>query len=165
MFCAFSALGINTVPAMGILGAGMAQTAEDTGGKIGDIGAIDPELVPLEQAFKDVSISTDGYPDYRYAALRTPSSVRLLELRASEPPKQDRTLADHVGFTIPQHGNPPKRIWCRIVCRDLSEDPRPEYETISYTWAGLPKRIPIFVDGGRLLYVNVPIYTCLQRLT
>lgn len=84
MFCA--------IPAFGIFGPSLAQKVEDSGETIGDINAPDPELVPLERAFQDVSISTDGYPDYRYAALQTPSTVRLLELWATEPPKQESGL-------------------------------------------------------------------------
>jgi hypothetical protein len=150
--------------AFAFFGAALAQKVEDSGETIGDINAPDPELLPREEKFRDVEISTDGLPEYRYAALEPPSSIRLLELWAIKPPKQDPTLADRVGYTITQKDNSPKSIWCRIVHRDLNEKLKAEYETISYTWAGLPKCIPIFVDGGRVIHVNAPIYACLQRL-
>jgi hypothetical protein len=155
---------LGAIPAFGLFGSVLAQRVEDSGGMVGDINAPDPELVPRKEIFEDVEISTDGLPGYRYAALETPSSVRLLELSGIEPPTHDPVLPDRVGFTISLSDKSHKSVWCRIVHRDLNEDPRAEYETISYTWAGLPKRIPIFVDGRRVIYVNAPIYACLQRL-
>jgi hypothetical protein len=152
------------IPAFGLFGSVLAQRVVDSGDIVGDINAPDPELVPREEKFTDIDISTDGLPDYRYAALETASSIRLLELWGIEPPTHDPMLPDRVGYTISYSDHSHKNIWCRIVQRDLNENRRVEYETISYTWAGLPKRIPIFVDGRRVIYVNAPIYACLQRL-
>jgi Heterokaryon incompatibility protein (HET) len=150
----------NAIPAFGIFGSVLAQKIVDSGETVGDINAPDPELLPRQEKFKDLKISTDGLPDYRYAPLESPSSIRLLELWGIRPPTQDPMLSDRVGYTIIHSDQSHQSIWCRIVHRD----PTAEYETISYTWAGLPKSIPIFVDGGRVIWVNAPIYACLQRL-
>jgi hypothetical protein len=149
---------------LGLFGASLAQTVEDSGETVGDINAPDPELLPREEKFKHIEVDAGDLPDYQYAPLKTPSSIRLLELWSIKPPESDVTLGDRAGYTTTQQGNSHKNIWCRVVQRDLSESPRPEYETISYTWAGLPKCIPIFIDGGKVIRVNAPIYACLQRL-
>ena len=83
---------------------------------------------------------------------------------APEPFQQDRTPVHRAGYTIAQQDGSFQSICCRIVHRDLKGYPRANYETISYTWAGLPKCIPVFVDGGRIIYINAPIYACLQHL-
>jgi hypothetical protein len=122
---------------LGLFGVSLAQTVEDSGETVGDIDAPDPELLPREEKFKHIEVNAGHSPDYQYATLKTPSSIRLLELWSTKPPESDVTPEDRAGYTTTQQGGSPKNIWCRIVQRDLSESPRPEYETISYTWAGL----------------------------
>ena len=155
---------IQALPELDFLGSSVAQRAEDSGDTIADINAPDPELVPRTENFKDIEINPDGAPRYQYAALKHPTFIRLLELWAVEPPSLDKNVADRVGYTIPQEDQSRKSIWCRIVHRDLGANPKPRYETISYTWAGLPKCIPIFVDQGKVIHLNAPLYACLQRL-
>lgn len=159
-----AAASTRTAGPFGLFSASLAQTVVDSGEVVGDINAPDPELLPREEKFKHIEVDAGGLPDYQYTALKTPSSIRLLELWSIKPPESDVTLGDRAGYTTTQQGNSHKNIWCRVVQRDLSQSPRHEYETISYTWAGLPKCIPIFIDGGKVIRINAPIYTCLQRL-
>jgi hypothetical protein len=158
------AASTRAVESFGLFGPSLAQIVEDSGETVGDINAPDPELLPRQEKFKHIEVNASHSPDYQYATLKTPSSIRLLELWSIKPPESDDTLNGRAGYTTTRQGNSPKNIWCRIVQRDLSESPRPEYETISYTWAGLPKCIPIFIDGGKVIRINAPIYACLQRL-
>jgi hypothetical protein len=83
--------------------------------------SIDQIPVHVPPAVRDAK-----YTEYKHARLTSQGDqIRLLELLPATWPKSQDFIA------------------CRLVTRNLSEQPR--YEALSYTWGTLAREIPIFV--------------------
>ena len=122
--------GISLKPAfdslslMALFSSPLAQRAEDAAGTLSDLYGTDPDLQPGKESFEKVDIPTSQAPEYQYAALESPSFIRLLKLWGTEPLRQDSS-AERIGYTINGGEDFPKNFWCRIVHRDLSKILRP----------------------------------------
>jgi hypothetical protein len=162
-------LAVDQILPISILSNKISASLEDVSDRIFEDAAFNIANRDLRIKPEDAKLITktlmslDEFKNYKWTQLKSPTHIRLVKITASPKTVGELGSNGHPrAFEVIEASCLDRELTCEIIEEDISTSLK--YDAISYTWLGFPQNIPLRVKGEQRLWINAPLYACLQRL-